>query len=158
MEEGRDQEERNQVERQVQEERNQIDRRVQEEQKNYGADISGMAASGRARLRPPPGFSENPCLNHATCVHPGRGEAGFPSCAGASDANCSMCPNVTANIPMNGDISSGCCRDGSDNVITMGVSHENVFTLSPVPGDVITGTCNCNCNFDINMFLNKGIA
>jgi hypothetical protein len=80
------------------------------------SDISGMAASGRARLRPPPGFSENLCLNHATCMHRGRGEAGFPSCADASDANCSMCPNVTANISMNGDISSGCCRDRSDNL------------------------------------------
>jgi hypothetical protein len=43
---------------------------------------------------------------------------------------------VIANIPMNGDISSGCCRDGSDNVMTnsmahctMGVSQENAVIL-----------------------------
>jgi hypothetical protein len=150
-------------------------------------------------------------------VHRERGEAGFPACEDASDANCSTCPNVpgdnrwniltcrdipsdilidltsdnarvcmtesssgksyqrlsndlvnernipstmTTNIPMNGDISSGCCRNRSDNVMTnstahftMGVSHENAFTLSPVPGNVMTRTCNCNCNFDMNMFL-----
>jgi hypothetical protein len=66
--------------------------------KNYGADVSGMAASGRARLRPPPGFSENLCLSHATCVHRRGGDAfiplpvgevGFPSYADASAANCS---------------------------------------------------------------------
>jgi hypothetical protein len=148
----------------------------------------------------------------------GGGEAGLPSCADASDANCSTCPNVpgdnrwniftcrdipsdmlialtsdnarvcttessfgksyqrpsndlvndvnipstaAANIPMPGDISSGCPRDRSDNVMTnstghfpMGISHENAFTLSPVPGNVMTGTCDCNYNFfDMNMFL-----
>jgi hypothetical protein len=43
---------------------------------------------------------------------------------------------VTANIPMHGDISSGCCRDRSDNVMTnstahcpMGVSRENAVIL-----------------------------
>jgi hypothetical protein len=67
---------------------------------------------------------------------------------------------AAANIPMHGDISSGCPRDRSDNVMTnltahfpMGVSHENAFTLSPVPGNVMTGTC--NCNFDMNMFWKK---
>jgi hypothetical protein len=74
--------------------------------KNYGADISGMAASGQARLRLPPGFSENLCLSHATCVHRRGGDvsiplpvgkAGFPSCADASDANCSTCPDVTGD-------------------------------------------------------------
>jgi hypothetical protein len=70
-------------------------------------------------------------------------------------------PSTTAaNIPMHGDISSGCPRDRSDNVMTnltahcsMGVSHENAFTLPPVPGNVMTGTCNCNCDFDMNMYL-----
>jgi hypothetical protein len=61
---------------------------------------------------------------------------------------------------MHGDISSGCCRDRSDNVMInlmahfpMGVSQENAFTLFLVPGNIMTGTCNCNCNFDMNMFL-----
>jgi hypothetical protein len=31
-------------------------------------DKPGMAVSGRACLRPPPGFSENPCLSYATCM------------------------------------------------------------------------------------------
>jgi hypothetical protein len=96
--------------------------------KNYGANVFAMAASGRARLCPPPGFSENLCLSHATCVHRRGGdvfiplpvgEVGFPSNADASAANCSTCPNV------------------------------------PVPGDVMTGICNCNCNFDMNMFFFK---
>jgi hypothetical protein len=67
---------------------------------------------------------------------------------------------ATANILMHGDISSGCLRDSSDNLMTnstahcfMGVSHENAFTLPLLPGNVMTGTCNCNCNFDMNMFL-----
>jgi hypothetical protein len=69
---------------------------------------------------------------------------------------------AAANIPMHEDISSGCPGDRSDNVVTnltahftMGVSHENAFTLSPVPGNVMTGTCNCNCNFDMNIFLER---
>jgi hypothetical protein len=86
------------------------------------ADKPGMAASGRACLRPPPGFLENPCLGHATCVHQRGGdvsiplpvgEAGFPSYADASATNCSACPDV--------------------------------------PGNVMTGIC--NCNFDMNTFL-----
>jgi hypothetical protein len=61
---------------------------------------------------------------------------------------------ATANILMHGDISRGCLRDSSDNLMTnstaycfMGVSHENAFILPLVPGNVMTGTC--NCNFDI---------
>jgi hypothetical protein len=118
--------------------------------KNHGADVSvpvttsGMAVSGGACRRPPPGFSENPCLSHATC---------------------SACPNVrnipstaAANIPMHGNISSSCPGDRSDNVMTnstahfpMGVSHENAFTPLPVPGNAMTRIC--NCNFDMNMSL-----
>jgi hypothetical protein len=54
---------------------------------------------------------------------------------------------AAANIPMHGDISSGFPRDRSDNVMTnltahcsMGVSHENAFTLPPVPGNVMIAT------------------
>jgi hypothetical protein len=95
------------------------------------ADKPGMAASDRACLRPPPRFSENPCLSYATCMHRRGGDAsiplprpppslpvgevGFPPYMDASAANCSACPNV--------------------------------------PGNVMTGICNYNCNFDINMFL-----
>jgi hypothetical protein len=91
--------------------------------KNVKNSVSKVL-TGRACLRLPPGFSENPCLGHATCVHRRGGDAsiplpvgkaGFPSYADASAANCSACPNV--------------------------------------PGNVITGICNCNCNFDMNMSL-----
>jgi hypothetical protein len=51
--------------------------------------------------------------------------------------------NVIANIPMNGDISSGCCRDESDNVMTnstahcsVGVGRENAVIL---PSRQVTG-------------------
>jgi hypothetical protein len=50
---------------------------------------------------------------------------------------------ATANVLMHGDISSGCCRDRSDNVMTnstthcsMGVSHENAVIL---PSRQVTG-------------------
>jgi hypothetical protein len=52
-------------------------------------------------------------------------------------ANVTIFPStVTTNIPMHGDISSVCCRDRSDNVMTnstahcpMGVSRENAVIL-----------------------------
>jgi hypothetical protein len=84
-----------------------------------------MAASGRAHLRPPPGFSENPCLNHATCVHRGRGEAGFQSCVDASDANYSTCPNVPGDNRWN----ILTCRDiPSDMLIDLTSDNARVCT------------------------------
>jgi hypothetical protein len=67
---------------------------------------------------------------------------------------------AAANIPMHGDILNGCLGDSSDNLMTnstshcpMDVSHEIAFTLPLVPGNVMMGTGNCNCNFDMNVFL-----
>jgi hypothetical protein len=76
------------------------------------ADKPGMPPFGRACLRLPPGFLENPCLSHATCMHQRGGDAsiplphpplpvgesGFPLYSDVSAADCPACPNVPGNV------------------------------------------------------------
>jgi hypothetical protein len=142
-----------------------------------GTRSGGAGSSGRRQ--PDPGLSSGRERNTTTCrdipsdmlidlTSDNTGVCTTESSFGKSEqrpsnglVNVRNIPSTAAaNILMLGDISSGCLRDSSDNLMTnstahcfMGVSHENVFTLPLVPGNVMTGTCNCNCNFNMNMFL-----
>jgi hypothetical protein len=158
--------------RQVQEERSQIDRWAQEEQvlrcalialmDEEGRDLEELEAMDSANLIQNLAVDADRVLSDRTDAHMNNLVSGVCTTERSFGKSDQRPSNGTAavNILKHGDISSGCLRDSSDNLMTnstshcfMGVSHENAFTPPLVPGNVMTGTCNCNCNFDMNMFL-----